>query len=80
MRPAQVVSELLEELALGAFTVKVNHRRLLDGMMSLCGVPKEKFRPICSAIDKLDKEDWATVRAEMIDVKGLSPEVHLSLI
>lgn len=34
---------------------KVNHRKLLDGMFAACGVPAEKFRAICSAVDKLDK-------------------------
>ena len=34
---------------------KVNHRQLLDGMFAVCGVPEEKFRSICSAVDKLDK-------------------------
>ena len=28
---------------------------LLDGMFAVCGVPEDKFRPICSAVDKLDK-------------------------
>ena len=72
---AQVLTEILVKLKLGAFTVKINHRTLLDGMMKLCGVPAGKFRTICSAIDKLDKESWDTVRAEMVDEKGLSPEV-----
>jgi histidyl-tRNA synthetase len=36
--------------------VKLNHRRLLDAIFDLCGVPEEKFRAICSAVDKLDKE------------------------
>ena len=34
---------------------KVNHRQLLDGMFAVCGVPEDKFRSICSAVDKLDK-------------------------
>ena len=34
---------------------QVNHRQLLDGMFACCGVPEEKFRSICSAVDKLDK-------------------------
>ena len=35
--------------------MQVNHRKLLDGMFAACGVPQEKFRTICSAVDKLDK-------------------------
>ena len=43
----QVVVEILSELDIGQFVVKLNHRRLLDAMMDLCGVPPAKFRAIC---------------------------------
>ncbi len=33
----------------------MNHRKVLDGMFAACGVPQDKFREICSAVDKLDK-------------------------
>ncbi|CEL93096.1 unnamed protein product [Vitrella brassicaformis CCMP3155] len=59
----------------GGFQVKINHRKLLDAIMEVCGVPQQKFRPICSAIDKLDKEPWDNVKREMIDEKGLREEV-----
>ena len=51
----KIVSEILTNLKLGSFVIKVNHRKLLDGMFAACGVPPEKFRAICSAVDKLDK-------------------------
>ena len=44
-------------------------------MLEIAGVPAEKVRPICSAIDKLDKEPWEVVRQEMTEEKGLSGEV-----
>lgn len=43
----QVLSEILSELQVGEFVIKLNHRRLLDAMMDMCGVPASKFRPIC---------------------------------
>ena len=43
-------------------------------MFAACGVPEDKFRSICSAVDKLDKTFWEDVRQEMIDQKGLAPE------
>lgn len=55
--------------------MKINHRDLLDGMMELCGVPPSKFRTICSAIDKLDKESWENVKQEMVQEKGLEESV-----
>ncbi|CAI5985215.1 unnamed protein product [Closterium sp. NIES-64] len=71
----KVLTELLDELAIGDYEIKLNHRGLLDGMLAICGVPATKFRAICSAVDKLDKEPWEAVRTEMIEEKGLLPEV-----
>ena len=48
---------------------------LLDAVLDIAGVPAAKFRPICSAIDKLDKEPWDAVRREMVEDKGLPPAV-----
>lgn len=56
-----MLDEILTELDIGAFVIKLNHRRLLDAIMAIAGVPAAKFRPICSAIDKLDKEPWSEV-------------------
>ena len=47
MSMLQVLVEILSELDIGEFVVKLNHRRLLDAMMDLCGVPPSKFRAIC---------------------------------
>jgi len=62
---------ILSRLDVGEFTVKVrrcarpqpsltnpyqlNHRKVLDGIFEVCGVPPDKIRPISSAVDKLDK-------------------------
>ncbi|KAI9455934.1 histidine-tRNA ligase [Lactarius psammicola] len=62
---------ILSRLEVGEFTIKVNHRKILDGIFEVCGVPPEKIRPISSAVDKLDKLPWSDVRKEMIDEKGL---------
>lgn len=51
----RIMSEILSGLELGIFVIKVNHRQLLDGIFEVCGCPPEKFRTICSAVDKLDK-------------------------
>ncbi len=71
----KVMSEILSNIDIGNFKIKLNHRKLLDAVMTVAGVPFEKLRPICSAVDKLDKETWATVKDEMCNEKGLSEEV-----
>ena len=57
------------------YTIKINHRKILDGIFQVCGVPTEKLRTISSAVDKLDKSPWTEVRREMTEEKGLDPEV-----
>ncbi|XP_062845993.1 histidine--tRNA ligase isoform X2 [Trichomycterus rosablanca] len=71
----KIVYEILSELELGDFLIKVNDRRILDGMFAVCGVPDEKFRTICSTVDKLDKMPWEDVKKEMVNEKGLSEDV-----
>jgi len=58
---------------MSSYQIKLSNRKLLDGMFRVCGVKEELLRPICSAVDKLDKESWDTVKKEMIE-KGLSDE------
>ncbi|KAG7112708.1 Histidine--tRNA ligase like protein [Verticillium longisporum] len=57
------------------YTININHRKILDGMFQVCGVPDEKIRAISSAVDKLDKAPWADVKKEMTVEKGLDEEV-----
>ncbi|KAL2041352.1 hypothetical protein N7G274_005734 [Stereocaulon virgatum] len=76
----RIICEIFGEQGLGwtdegAFNIKINHRKVLDGIFEVCGVPKEKIRTISSAVDKLDKSPWEEVKKEMIDEKGLSEEV-----
>jgi histidyl-tRNA synthetase len=70
-----VACEILDSLPIGDFGIKLNHRCLLDAILDICGVPAEKFRSICSAVDKLDKEPWEEVKREMVEDKGLESAV-----
>lgn len=57
------------------FVIKCNNRKILDGIFRISGVPEEKFRTICSAVDKLDKMSWEAVKSEMVNEKGTPLEV-----
>ncbi|KAI3942350.1 hypothetical protein MKW92_010230 [Papaver armeniacum] len=70
-----VLTELLVELNIGDYEIKLNHRKLLDGMLEICGVRPEKFRTICSSVDKLDKLEFEKIKKEMVEEKGLTAEV-----
>ncbi|GMH17356.1 hypothetical protein Nepgr_019197 [Nepenthes gracilis] len=70
----KILTELLDDLNIGEYEVKLNHRKLLDGMLDICEVPPEKFRTICSSIDKLDKQSFDQIKREMVEEKGLTAE------
>lgn len=56
---AEIICTIVEVFeALGMkedITVKINHRKILDGLFTVAGVPADKIRSISSAVDKLDK-------------------------
>ncbi|KAJ7146418.1 hypothetical protein C8R44DRAFT_601080 [Mycena epipterygia] len=70
-----LVCTILSKLDVGEFTIKINHRKILDGIFEVCGVPEDKIRMISSAVDKLDKLPWLEVKKEMTVEKGLDAAV-----
>lgn len=72
----RIISEVFEALGWqDTYTIKLNHRKILDGIFQACGVPEDKIRTISSAVDKLDKSPWTEVRKEMTEEKGLPEDV-----
>ncbi|KAJ2327781.1 Cytoplasmic and mitochondrial histidine tRNA synthetase, partial [Coemansia sp. RSA 2681] len=67
----RVAVDVLRQLDVGKFVIKLNHRKVLDAIFEVSGVPADKVRAISSAVDKLDKASWAEVRREMTEEKGL---------
>jgi len=52
----------------------VSNRKLLDAMVQMAGISQDKFKGVCSTVDKLDKVPWAEVRKELIEKKGVTEE------
>ena len=70
----KIVVEILTQLPIGKFNIKINHRVLLDSIVEISGISNDKYRLVCSSIDKLDKEPWDKVKTELIEVKGIIEE------
>lgn len=71
----RIMVEAFTGIGLGQdVTIKLNHRKILDGLFQVAGVPEEKIRSISSAVDKLDKMPWEEVKKEM-EEKGLPGDV-----
>jgi histidyl-tRNA synthetase len=59
MIPDAEVLDVFDSLDWDTYTIKINHRKILDGMFKVAGVPEDLIRPISSAVDKLDKVEPA---------------------
>lgn len=69
-----IMVEGLTSLGIKDFKIKLNHRKILDGIFQVSGVKDEDVRKISSAIDKLDKSPWEAVKKEITEEKGQSEE------
>ena len=67
-----ILVEGLTGLGIQDFKIKLNHRKILDGIFEIAGVKEEDVRKISSAVDKLDKSPWEVVRKEITVEKGQS--------
>jgi histidyl-tRNA synthetase len=59
------VSDVLVTLGFGDFVIKLNHRRVLTGLLHAAGVPEALHGSALVAIDKLDKIGRDGVRGEL---------------
>lgn len=51
----KIATDVFDALEWESYTIKINHRKILDGIFKAAGVKEELIRPISSAVDKLDK-------------------------
>jgi histidyl-tRNA synthetase len=62
----------LRSLGFEDFVVKVNSRRILDGLLEEAGVEKEKRLAAMLSVDKLEKVGEAKVLEELVGERGVS--------
>ena len=70
-----IANEILTGLGIENFELIISDRRILEAIIQIVGAPLERFKTICSSIDKLDKEPWDRVADELINDKGIDAEV-----
>ncbi len=76
------VSEVLVKLGFRDFSIRLNHRKLLDGMMYLAMIEKPLHGKVLVAIDKLEKIGEHGVRLELLKLglveSSVDTIIHLS--
>ncbi len=66
------VADVLLRLGFQDFVIKVNHRRVLSGVLEVCGVPEALHAQALVALDKMDKVGPEGVRREL-EQRGIGP-------
>ncbi|MBX6769323.1 MAG: histidine--tRNA ligase, partial [Actinomadura rubrobrunea] len=64
-------ADALDAMGVQDFTILVNSRKALTGLMQVYGVPAEQAAGALITLDKLDKLPPAKVVAELVDARGL---------
>jgi len=59
------VTSALEALGVKDYSIKINNRKIIDGLLSLLGISSKKFIPVLRALDKLEKQGIGVVRKEL---------------
>jgi histidyl-tRNA synthetase len=52
-------------MAIGEFRIRINNRKLLKGLLEGYAVPKTTANAVLRALDKIEKEETAKIRAEL---------------
>ncbi len=81
MADAEIIAIMYETMvALGIknFLIRVNSRKILNGLPESAGFSAEKASAVLRAIDKLDRQGWESVRQELLSKKVEEEGVGLS--
>src|SRR5712671_7386321 len=73
-----VIYAVFREMAIGDFRIRINNRKVLKGMLQHFAVAEEQAAAVLRALDKLDKEGDAAVRAEL-ERQGMSGKAAAEL-
>ena len=73
-----VVNDLLAAIGIGGFTIRVNDRRVLSGILQECGVA-DRATDVLRSLDKLGKATPEAVGAEL-EAHGVAADVRTKLL
>jgi histidyl-tRNA synthetase len=73
-----VIYSVFREMAIGAFRIRINNRKVLKGILRNFEVPGERAPEVLRALDKIDKEDERAILAQL-EAQGLSAKAAREL-
>jgi histidyl-tRNA synthetase len=66
-----VIHGIFAELALGKFTIHLNNRKLLRGLLEGAGVAVERHAAVLHEVDRLGKQERPEVEARIVEAAGI---------
>jgi histidyl-tRNA synthetase len=60
-----ITYEVLSKLGFTTFLIKINNRKILNGITQYAGLDASLTQEVCRSIDKLDKMPWSEVEKEL---------------
>jgi histidyl-tRNA synthetase len=60
-----ITYEVLSKLGFKTFLIKINNRKILNGITQYAGLDASLTQEVCRSIDKLDKMPWSEVEKEL---------------
>lgn len=75
-----VIHGIFRELAFGPFTIRINNRKLLRGLLETVGVPAERQTDVLHEVDRLGKQPRADIEARLASEVGVAPDVAKRLL
>jgi histidyl-tRNA synthetase len=66
-----VIHGIFAELALGKFTIHINNRKLLRGLLEGAGVAVAQHAAVLHEVDRLGKQERAEIEARLVEVAGI---------
>ncbi|HEY5927466.1 MAG TPA: histidine--tRNA ligase [Kofleriaceae bacterium] len=72
-----VIYGIFSQLAFGPFTIHINNRKLLRGLLESLGVPAEQHADVLQKVDKLGKQERVEIEAEVAALTGAEAAARL---
>ncbi len=60
-----ITYEVLSQLGFTDFLIKINNRKILNGLVQFIGLDGNFTQEVCRSIDKMDKMDWKDIVKEL---------------
>src|SRR5690606_19053800 len=75
-----VIAEIFDRMAIGDFVVRINNRKVLQGLMQSSGVPIDRVGDALRIIDAIEKVPHDRTRADLVARTGIDEAAATALV